>query len=355
MRQSIFNKLSHITLAVCAVIFLATTPGAYAQTPQVQGINLTLSPTFINLVTDPGEEVSGVIKITNNSSFPENLRIDIAKFDAAEGGARPLISEMTEEDRHKDWVVFSEEAFVVGAGATKSITFIVTPDETASLGYYYAFVVNREQGTATTPQGASIAGAPAALALLEVRSPDAKREMNIVEFKTDKWFYEYLPSEITVKVKNKGNVHLFPVGEVFVDSMFNKNIGVLHVNEARGNVLPNTEREFTMKWEDGFAVSVPKRNEKGAIIKDDKGNVISETSYDFAKANKFRFGKYTATIVMAYDNGERDVPMEATVSFWIVPWKILGIGTVVVLFALLGLKNTFISSFQRLRKSSHDN
>jgi hypothetical protein len=28
--------------------------------------------------------------------------------------------------------------------------------------------------------------------------------------------------------------------------------------------------------------------------------------------------------VMIYDNGTRDVPMDAYVSFWVVPWRVIG-------------------------------
>jgi hypothetical protein len=27
--------------------------------------------------------------------------------------------------------------------------------------------------------------------------------------------------------------------------------------------------------------------------------------------------------VLVYDNGQRDVPMEAYVSFWIIPWRLI--------------------------------
>jgi hypothetical protein len=35
-------------------------------------------------------------------------------------------------------------------------------------------------------------------------------------------------------------------------------------------------------------------------------------------------GKYTAHMLLVYDNGERDIPIEAAVSFWIVPWRLIG-------------------------------
>jgi hypothetical protein len=107
-------------------------------------------------------------------------------------------------------------------------------------------------------------------------------------------------------------------------------------------VLPQSQREFNAVWDDAFAVRVPK-TENGVVVKDSKGNTVYTTKYDFEHANKFRAGKYTAHLIMVYDNGERDIPIEATVSFWVIPWKILGVGLVVLVFALIGIKNTLLS------------
>ena len=65
--------------------------------------------------------------------------------------------------------------------------------------------------------GALVAGAPAVSILLEVKSPNAKREIQIVDATSDKLFYEYLPADIKVKVKNTGNIHIIPVGNIFID------------------------------------------------------------------------------------------------------------------------------------------
>jgi hypothetical protein len=60
-------------------------------------------------------------------------------------------------------------------------------------------------------------------------------------------------------------------------------------------------------------------------------------------------GKYTAHMLLVYDNGERDIPIEAAVSFWIVPWKLLGISLIVLLFALIGLRSTLLPIIKKLR------
>lgn len=322
-----------------------TTP---ATTPQT-GVNLTLSPTFLSLVTDPGKKVASQIKITNNNTFTENLKIEIAKFTLTGGGTRPLISEMGAGDTYAEWVEFDKTAFSVGSGQTQTVNFSITPDDTASLGYYYAFIINRQQEQEQQDQGAVISGSPAVLTLLEVRSPNAKRELSITDFKTDRLFYEYLPVEFQITVKNTGNIHIAPVGDIFVDSVRNRNIASLKANEGRANVLPNSERVFTAVWNDGFAVKVPKE-ENGQIKPDENGNISYTVKYDFSEANKFRIGKYTATVVMAYNNGEKDVPIEATVSFWVIPWKILGVAFIILILAVIGLKNTILPPIKRIFK-----
>ncbi len=200
---------------------------------------------------------------------------------------------------------------------------------------------------------AVIAGSAGITVLLDVRSPNAKRELQVANFSTDKLFYEHLPTTFRISVKNTGNVHVIPFGDIFIDSLFNKNVSQsLPMNPGRGNVLPQSEREFTAQWSDSFSVREPKM-ENGVVVKDKEGKEVLTTNYDFTKADKFRFGKYTAHLLMVYDNGERDVPIQATVSFWVIPWKIVGIGLVVVLFALLGIKNTFFSYGNKiLRRSS---
>ena len=314
------------------------------------GINLTLSPVFLNLITDPGREVASQFKITNNSNFTEYLEINIKKFEPTNSGSGVVIQDIKPEDEFVNWVSFSEKEFSIAPNQTKSIRFTITPPKEAVLGYYYSFTVRRIQPIKQQGQGAGISGATALPVLLLVKSPNAKREIQIADFKTEKFFYEYLPTNFTIKIKNTGNVHVAPSGDIFIDSLWNKEVAVVPVNKGRGNILPSATRDYTSVWDDGFAVRVPK-TESGVQIKDKDGKTSLTTKYNFTKANKFRFGKYTANLILVYDNGERDIPLEAQVSFWVVPWKILGIGTITVILALLGLRSILGSIWRRIRST----
>jgi hypothetical protein len=312
------------------------------------GVNLSLTPTFLNLSTNPGEKVSSQFKITNNNNFREYLSLEVDKFVASPNGVNPVIQNMKESDNFAKWVSFSEDQFVVEPRETKTIKFEINPPKEAALGYYYAFVVNRMSDVQGKGSGAAIAGSPALPVLLSVKSPNARREVQVVDFKTDKLFYEYLPTKFIVRVKNTGNIHVAPAGDIFIDSMFSKNVGSLQANKARGNVLPQSEREFVATWSDAFAVKEAK-TENGKQVTNDKGNVEYKVNYEFAKANKFRIGKYTAHLVMVYDSGDRDVPLEATVSFWVIPWKIVLIGGGVIILALVGIFSIVRSNIRKIR------
>jgi hypothetical protein len=351
------NKLKVFILVLLASLLFVSP--AFAQSPTraasrsvtipPAGINLTVSPTFLNLSTDPGKAVESQFKVKNNSNFTENLRVRLAKFEIGEGG-KPLLSSLSANDQFAKWVAIPEDTFTIAPNQTTTVKFTINPPVEASLGYYYAFVIERvQERTGGGEQQAIVAGSPALLTLLEVKSPNAKRELQLVDFKTSKMWYEYLPTDFIITVKNTGNVHIVPTGNIFIDQGGKKDLAILGVNTSRGNILPQTEREFTSAWDDGFAVREAK-TDNGQVVKNDNGETQYTVKYDFQKADKFRIGKYTANLLLVYDNGERDVPLEASISFWVIPWKILGVGLIVAVFVLIGVRSVATSTVRKFRK-----
>lgn len=316
---------------------VSPTPIVPPEQPTV-GINLTLSPVFLNLATDPGKPVTSSIKVTNNNNITEYLKVTLATFRPDPNTGNPTIADIEEGDEFAQWIRFSQEQFVLAPRETKTIGVTISPPQEATLGYYYAVLVSRITEATAGERQSIVAGSPAIPVLLEVRTPNAKREVQLVDFKTDKMIYEYLPTTFQIKMKNSGNVHLAPVGDIFIDWRGKENVGIVTVNKGGGNILPNYERTYTAVWEDGFPLRVPKM-ENGNQVKDSKGKPQFETKYDLSSADKFRIGKYTARVLMIYNNGERDVPVEAKISFWVVPWKILLAGAVVLIFVILGIRS----------------
>jgi hypothetical protein len=126
-------------------------------------------------------------------------------------------------------------------------------------------------------------------------------------------------------------------------------VAILDINPNQGSVLPNSPRNFLPEWSDGFPVYIPKIQDGKAVL-DVKGDPVRELKWDFKDASKLRFGKYTAKMLLVFDDGQRDVPLEAMVSFWVVPWRILLASLVILIFVLIGMKSTLQNLWRRLAK-----
>lgn len=296
---------------------------------------LTISPVFINAATDPGQSTSTTIRVTNGGDTDENLVVGLMKFQAFDDSGRPELLEMGPNDTYAQWVTFSPAEFTLAPGQSQPVVVTFAPPADAALGYYYA-VTFRRAGTAPSSvnEQTQLMGTVAALALLEVRSPTESRDLAAVEFQTDRRWYDFLPVKFTVKLKNTGNIHLAPRGNIFIDRGSSTDLAILDVNQGLGNILPDSSRQFEVTWSDG----TPLRQDDGKL------------KWDLNSLGKLRWGKYTAHLVMVYDNGQQDVPVEAAISFWVIPWQIILVAIGLALLVLIGIWSV-LSGWRRRRRS----
>jgi hypothetical protein len=162
-----------------------------------------------------------------------------------------------------------------------------------------------------------------------------------------KQFYEFLPTNFTIKLKNTGNVHIAPRGNIFIDQGNTHDLAILEVNSEKGNILPSSNRNFEAKWQDGFPVYREKIKD-GRTSLDEQNNIEYELKWNWQDASKLRFGKYTAKLLLVYDDGHRDVPLEGEVLFWVVPWRMLIALFVIAIFFFAGLRSTFKSIWRKI-------
>ena len=112
------------------------------------------------------------------------------------------------------------------------------------------------------------------------------------------------------------------------------------------NIIPQTNRNFTSSWADGFIVIEPVI-EDGQVKTDANGKIIKKLIINWDKLTSFRIGKYTANLLLVYDNGTRDVPMEANLSFWVIPYKIIIFMTVVFIAGIILIRYLLKSYINR--------
>jgi hypothetical protein len=333
-----------VGLAVLVSTWLVVRPApALAAT---EGFNVITSPLPIKISTPPGKTITEQLRIKNQGDQPEGIKVGLMKFAASGNTGQPDLYDFGPTDTYASWVHFSPEQFTAQPNVWDTITMTIDIPSTADLGYYLA-VTFSPANQPDAPDSTDLKGSAATLVLLDVKTPNEKRSLQLLTFTTDHQLYEYLPVNFNINVHNNGNIYLAPVGNIFVQRG-SKTISTIDFNDDGGSVLPGSNRLYIVPWTDGFPV-FKERIVNGKPVPDKHDVPKKDLTWDFTQASKFRIGKYNAKLLVVYDNGTDDVPLEATVSFWVLPWKLLLVVLVVVVIIGFGVFTVIRSVVRKTR------
>lgn len=338
--------LRKLGLGGAALILLLSVvmPGvANAQTPPLRPpLNLTTSPLPLNVITKPGQTVTADIRVKNNGTQAEQLKVELLKFGASGDTGRPQLQERDPQDLYFNWVTFSETNFRAEPNVWKTVKMTINAPKEAAFGYYFAVLFTRSNPDRPTAGASGVEGGVASLVLLNVEAPGARREAKVAEIVATQKVYEFLPAKFKIRLRNAGNIHVAPAGSLFI-KRGSAQVGAVNFNVERGNILPGTDRVFELAWNEGF----PAYQETT-----ENGKTTQELKWDFGEVQKLRFGKYTANLVAVYDDGQRDVPVEAVVSFWVIPWRIIGGILLIILIIGFGIWAMLRGIWRNIRRQA---
>ena len=312
---------------------------------EAQSFQIITSPLPIKLTLKPGQSTSINLRVKNQGPIAEPISVGLMKFTASSTNGSPNISKLSASDNYS-WISFSPSSIEAQPNIWYTVVMNINVPKTASLGYYLAATFSG-QTTKEKTNGTSLNGVVATPVLINVVTPNETESMNLVNFSADQGFYEYLPANFTVLLKNTGNIYLSPIGNIFIYKG-SKLVDTLYVNDAGGSILPGSQRAFNVTWSDGF----PYYKEalfSGVPKLDNHGKFIENLSWNFSNITKLRFGEYSAKLIIVYNNGSVDVPISSSLNFWVIPWKLILIGVLVLILIGYGLLSLFRSVLKRIK------
>ncbi|MEO6077518.1 MAG: hypothetical protein ABIP54_01915 [Candidatus Andersenbacteria bacterium] len=291
-------------------------------------LDISVSPISLDLVTQPGTTIQDRIRVHNNTQNPIRLQVNIKKLATTDKDPGFVLADPTATDEFVNWIHIDTPTFDIPGNEWYEVHFSITTPADAAFGYYPAIVFNElSANTNVNASTAVLSGGVAVLTALQVQSPNSKVEGHLVQFGPSRFLSQWLPLVFNVKIQNTGNIHMRPRGNIFISSSSGKEVGLLEINQPLSAIIPDSSRSFQATWDDSF-------------ITYDKKFVIH-----WDNLTHFRIGKYTARLLLVYDNGIRDATIEATTSFWVFPYKIilvLLVGIIVFVISIRLLMKLYI-------------
>jgi hypothetical protein len=301
-------------LAKSAILYTAIAAGLilsakmiFAQEAQR---TVTISPPTIERTEDPGTTGEGTLKITNNSGTSLTFKAVIRDFvvDNPNGIPHVLVGDtLSTKYSASAWIGVSPNTFTVAPGKTQQLSYYLQIPANARPGGHYAAVMYEPQevigGEGT---GAGVETHIGSLFYIHVKG-------NVIENATVKQFsansfQEYGPVTINTQIANSSDTDIKPQGTVTVKNILGQ-VAYSQPLEAH-NIYPEAVRNFSNKL-----------------------------------GKKFMFGPYTAELHATF-GAANNKTLFASVGFFILPWKIVGL----VVLALIVLILLFI--FWRKKKKN---
>ncbi len=279
---------------------------------------LTVSPVRLELSGDAGDTVFGNFKLFNEKD--ENLKYFIVfrTFSAKDETGEPNFPDT--QDEFISWVNVSPEV-TVPAKDYKELTFKVNIPKNADPGAHFAaiFASTVPPKDGENSSNLKITGEVGTLILFRVNG-DFKDGADILEFNTKdkKNSFTELPVWFYYRFQNSGNNYIKPLGDIIIKNFFGGTSKVIPANRDKGNILPQSVRRFEAAWWEGSGAKNQSPDFKGYS---EPQTFLEHVSHQW---NNFAFGKYTATLNLAYDKST-DKAATATISFWLIPWHLLSV------------------------------
>lgn len=265
----------------------------------------------------PGETIIKEITVTNRISEDRIFKLEIEDITGSSDGSSA--ASLTGRERGpysiRDYISFPEDTFVLKLGERARIPITITMPANAEPGGYYGSVLVstiRDKGSVepTAPRSPIIARVGSLFFITVPGETLTEGKTVEVSLIGDKLWYERGPIQLGILYENAGSVHLNPYGELTVTNMFGEEVGFIELEPWF--VLPTSLRVREITWD-----------------------------------REFLLGRYT--VIAKINRGYDDIVDEVTVSFWVLPWKIVS-GTFLVLFIIIFSMRAFFRTFEFKRK-----
>lgn len=285
-------------VGILLLALLAVPVATYAQ----EKVSIKVQPSLLEEKVDPGQVLSRTVEVTNFSSIAQTLYLSVKDISSVNDSGQPTFAKAGEVTSYdvSSWVAFSAPSVTLAPGESRKVPFLISVPSQVSPGGHYGGVVFQQNPPDLTTSGTGVGYEVAMLLSMRV-SGDIKEEAQVRDFQAEKMIYGKTPVKFLVRIENPGNVIVRPRGPIDLVNMFGKKVDTIRMNDAAAAVFPGQIRPFEAEW--------------------DSANLL--------------FGRYTATLVLAYGDDGKQSTTPVVTRLWILPTNIIIPAAIFLIFFVL--------------------
>ncbi|MEO5646659.1 MAG: hypothetical protein ABIQ91_04240 [Candidatus Paceibacterota bacterium] len=288
---------------------------------------LTISPARIEIAGDPGAVVGGEFTLINEQSTVQTYYVSYENFNAqGETGAPSFSADKTGLDT---WLAVNPTQVTLDPGKAVKVPYAITiPANTQPGGFFAAIFWSTTPPNSGTTQ-LSIGAKVGVLILLRVNG-EVTEKAGITQFDRNGhgFFYSALPVSLRYKFRNDGTDRVEPKGTITIRDTIFIPTAHLDANDAIGNVLPGSVRQFSVQW-------------LKHVAPESLQGFFTNVQYQW---QNFAIGLYSAHLSLAY--GTQGLHTSKTIWFFVFPWQLVLCIVVLVLIVWKGGK-TLLRRYNR--------
>lgn len=282
---------------------------------------LTIVPPSLEYAVKPGETINAKIKLFNEESNAITVFSSVANFTAKGERGEPDFQFEDTPTGAASWVEPPAGAITVKPNDRIELPVTITVPANAEPGGHYVSVFFGTDPTLKAENGGQVTVRSLLGTLVILRVDGTIRESATVAGFTagNGKTLTKLPATFTLRIKNTGNVHVRPQGEVVIKNLFGGEPARLSLNETNGAALPDSVRAYDVIW-------------KKAAEKQTTGNFFEELGHQW---RNFALGPYTATASITYGSNKQN--LVATTKINVIPWQLLLVSGLIIVIVILAI------------------
>lgn len=276
-------------------------------------LSIGIAPVSKNLKLSQGETYSDEIVYWNTSQVAKTYKVFVSGFKQIENQPGTAVI-LTPEDDAKmpysasKWVTVEKSTLTLEPNKNVKLKYTVTVPKDATNGEYNVeiFLISEsdfaQSGTAAFANLAS--GTPIFIQVGDEFVENAE----LLKFITDKNIYEKINVTFLTRLKNIGDTHIRPTGEIVIENIFRKEVARIPFNKTSQSLMRDTIADYEDNW--------------------------NQTSY-ISPNKTLAVGPMTAKLIVTYRSYQPGFAvLNAQTTFWIIPWKIIAIILLVIILVI---------------------